>query len=225
MSRVAVAENTPAPPRRHRSDQWWPAWALAAVVLIESRALTTTPELTQAAKKHPTPATVAAIADDWLGAALGTALTWLGLACLVVFVVALARAARASDPTSLAPNLILVGGAITAGVLMLSFAVLFELGIALNDNYATTTIAALDALGEIGYDGWVAMGLLTAGVALAALRDQTLPRWLGWVSAAATVVFALLTFFPFVAWAPALLWLLVAGLGLLARPVDRFCGS
>lgn len=104
---------------------------------------------------------------------------------------------------------------------MLSFAVLFEVGIALNDNYAVTTIAALDALGEIGYDGWVAMGLLTAGVALAALRDRALPRWLGWISVVATVVFALLTFFPFVAWAPALLWLLVAGIGLLARPLHR----
>jgi len=81
---------------------------------------------------------------------------------------------------------------------MLSVAVLFELGIALNDDYAVTTIAALDALGEIGYDGWIALGLVTAGVAVAALRDRTLPRWLGWISAPATVVFALLTFFPFV---------------------------
>jgi hypothetical protein len=134
--------------------------------------------------------------------------------------VSLARAARGHGRTSLAPNLILIGGAITAGVLMMSFAVLYELGVALMDHYAVTSIAALDTLGEVGYDGWVAMGLLTAGVALAALRDGTLPRWLGWISVPATGLFALLVFAPFFAWAPALLWLLVAGIGLLIRPSD-----
>jgi glycerol-3-phosphate acyltransferase PlsY len=52
-------------------------------------------------------------------------------------------------------------------------------------------------------------------VAIASLRDHVFPRWLGWVSAIATALFALLTFAPFLSWAPALLWLLIAGIGLL----------
>jgi hypothetical protein len=136
-----------------------------------------------------------------------------------MFCIALARSARRPETTSSAPNLILIGGGITAAFLMLSFAVLYALGLALIDHYAVSTIAALDALGDgIGYNGWVAIGLVTAGVALAGLRDKTLPRWLGWVSAVSTVLFALLAFFPVVAWFPGLLWLLVAGVGLLIRP-------
>jgi hypothetical protein len=47
------------------------------------------------------------------------------------------------------------------------------------------------------------------------------PRWLGWISAIATALFALLTFLPFLSWAPALLWLLVAGIGLLVHERRR----
>ena len=65
------------------------------------------------------------------------------------------------------------------------------------------------------------MGLVTAGVAVASLQDSVFPRWLGWVSAVATGLFTLMTFAPFLAWVPALLWLLVAGIGLLVHQRRR----
>src|SRR5207245_5799680 len=130
--------------------RWWPAWALAAVALIMSRVFTSTPELSAPAKKHPTAADVAAIYHDRVGAIVGSGLTWLGLACLVIFVLGLARAARGREG-SVASGLIVTGGAITAGVLLVTFSVLYEVGVALGGHYSVASIAALDALGEIGY--------------------------------------------------------------------------
>ena len=54
-----------------------------------------------------------------------------------------------------------------------------------------STIAAIDGLAStMGYSSWIALGLTTAGVTLGALRYSTLPRWLGWVSALFTLMFA-----------------------------------
>jgi hypothetical protein len=67
-------------------------------------------------------------------------------------------------------------------------------------------------------DRLVVLGLVTAGgVAIASFHDGVFPRSLGWVSAVATGLFTVLTFLPFLSWVPAMLWLLVAGVGLLAH--------
>jgi len=47
------------------------------------------------------------------------------------------------------------------------------------------------------------------------------PSWIRRFSLAITVVFIPCAFLPFLSWAPALLWLLVVGLGLLAVPAAR----
>jgi hypothetical protein len=55
----------------------------------------------------------------------------------------------------------------------------------------------------------------------ASFHDAVFPPWLGWVSAVFTGLFTLLTFAPFLSWAPALLWLLIAGVGLLVHERRR----
>lgn len=202
---------------RARASRWWPAWALAAVLLFMSRGFVSTPELNAAAKKEPTAAAVAGLADEKVGAIIGAGLSFLGLACMLVFLASLARTAWRPNLASLAPILILLGGTVAAAGMMIVFAMLGGLGGALWEDYAVSTVAAIDGLlSSMGYSSWIALGLTTAGVALGGLRDGTLPRWLGWVSAIFTLVFGALAFFPVVSWALAFLWLLIAGVGLLA---------
>ena len=68
---------------------------------------------------------------------------------------------------------------------------------------------------SLGYIGFTTVGLVTAGVALAAFRDRAFSRFVGWASAVASALFVLCAFLPFVSWAPALLWFLVVGIALV----------
>jgi predicted RND superfamily exporter protein len=61
------------------------------------------------------------------------------------------------------------------------------------------------------------MGLVTAGVMVASFREHTFSRTVSWTSAVATGLFVICTFLPFLSWARALLWLLVAGIALVWR--------
>lgn len=85
------------------------------------------------------------------------------------------------------------------------------------DRAPTTVVAIYTILDSLPYIGFTAMGLVTAGVALASFREHAFSRTVGWVSAVATGLFVFCTFLPFLSWAPALLWLLVAGIALVWR--------
>ena len=67
-------------------------WALAAVLLLMSREFTNTPGLDGEAKEAPMADAVAELADSAVDAIVGAGLSFLGLACSLVFVAALARA-------------------------------------------------------------------------------------------------------------------------------------
>jgi hypothetical protein len=64
--------------------------------------------------------------------------------------------------------------------------------------------------------------LLTAGVAVAALRHGTLPRWLGWSSVVTAVLLPLAI--GFVGFLVFLLWVLLVSGVLAFRPSDRAPG-
>jgi hypothetical protein len=141
-----------------------------------SREFTNTPDLDREAKQAPTADAVAELADPAVDAIVGAGLSFLGLACMLVFVAALARAAWRPNRASLAPILILIGGTVAATGMMIAFAMLGGLGGALLEDYTVSTIDGM--LSTMGYSSWIALGLTTAGVTVGAWRDSTLPG--GW---------------------------------------------
>jgi hypothetical protein len=166
----------------------------------------------------PGPVTVEAIDEHVTDLVIGYGLTVLGLAFVAVFASGLARSARSAAPDSLAAPVIAVGGAVTVAATFVGYSFMLLLAGAAEEDRAPTTVASMYTIADsLGYIGWVLLGLVTGGVALASLRDRAFPRWLGWISAAVTALFALLAFLPFLSWALALLWLLVAGIGLLVH--------
>ena len=84
------------------------------------------------------------------------------------------------------------------------------------DDRPATTVAAVYSVGDgLAYSMWTGIGVVCAAVALAGIRRRGAARWMGYVSAGFTVLFALLAFFPFLSWIPALIWLLVTSSGYL----------
>jgi hypothetical protein len=203
----------------------WPFFALAAFVLIESRLLVDTPSLTDALQANPSDETRSYISDRVSGLVIGAGVTMLGIACAAVFFAGLARRAWEVAASSIAAWLIAIGGAVTVAVVGTGAGMFSILGDAAGSDRAPTTVAAVYTIFDsLAYIGFTAVGLVTAGVALAALREHVFSRFVGWVSAVASGLFLLCAFLPFVSWAPALLWLLVVGIALV-REEGRKTGS
>lgn len=197
----------------------WPYFALAAFVLIEARSFVDTPSLEDALQDVPNEQTVSYISDRVPDLVIGGTVTMLGLACAGVFFAGLAGQARTTAEDSIAPTLIVIGGAVTIAVTGTGAAFAFILADAASSDRAPTTVATVYTIFDsLGYIGLTAMGLVTAGVAVASFRRQSFSRTVGWVSAITTGLFVTCTAFPFVSWAPALLWLLFIGVALV-RPM------
>lgn len=77
----------------------------------------------------------------------------------------------------------------------------------------------LYALAENLFAGaWCALALASGAVAVLALRHRVLPAWLGGVSGFVTVLLLVLqVVLPWAGWFPAVIWLVVCGLGLRPR--------
>ncbi len=202
---------------RRSEGRLWPVWGIAAVLLVMSRVFVTTPSLTSEQQATVPGALVDTIAGKQLDLYLGNGLSWLGIACLVVFVAGLYRRLSTSEPAgSLIPVVVLSGGTATAGGLLLAYGFLALLAGVAGEDLAPTTVAAIYTIGDsLAYMAWTSMGIVTAGVAIAGIRHRSLPRWLGYVSGIFTLLFVALSFFPFLSWFPALIWLLVTSIGLL----------
>jgi len=202
--------------------RWWPASAIVAFVLIEARSFVDTPSLSEDLQASPSAESVKYIDERVVDLFIGNGLSMLGLAFVAFFVAGLAQAVRFKAPDSFAVQIISIGGGATVAATFVGYSFNLILAGAAEEDRAPTTVASIYTIADsLGYIGWVVIGLVTAGVAIASLRDHVFPRWLGWVSAIATALFALLTFAPFLSWAPALLWLLVAGIGLLIHELRR----
>lgn len=200
----------------------WPCFALAAFVLIEARVFVDTPSLTNALQAVPNEQTTRYISDRASGLWIGGGVTMLGLACAGVFFAGLARRARAAAKDSIAPGLILIGGAGTIAAVGTGAALSLILADAASSDRAPTTVAAVYTIVDsLGYTGFTAMGFVTGGVAVASFREHSFSRAVGWVSAFATGLFVVCTFLPFLSWAPALLWLFFAGIALLREEARR----
>jgi len=200
------------------SPATWPFFALAAFVLIESRVFVDTPSLTDAMQANPSDQTTSYISDRVSDLLIGGGVTMLGIACAGVFFAGLARHVRATAESSIAPWLIAIGGAATVAVVGTGAGLFSILADAASSDRAPTTVAAIYTIFDsLAYVGFTAMGLVTAGVALASFREHAFSSAVGWVSAVATGLFVMCAFLPFLSWAPALLWLLVAGIALVWR--------
>lgn len=221
----AVAAATLVTARRARvSVAAWPFFGLAAFALIESRLLVDTPSLADALQANPSDATSSYISDRMSGLVIGAGVTMLGIACAAVFFAGLARQAWHVADSSIAPWLIAIGGAATVAVVGTGAGMFSILADAASSHRAPTTVAAVyTVFDSLAYIGFTSVGLVTAGVAVAAFREQAFSRFVGWASAIASGLFLLCAFLPFVSWAPALLWLLVVGVALVIheRPNAR----
>lgn len=198
--------------------RWWPVTAVVGSALVMARGFVETPSLTEDLQASPSAESVRYIDERVPDLFIGFGLTTLGLAFVALFIAGLAHRVRSREPDSFAAQIISIGGGATVAATFVGYSFSLILAGAAEEDRAPTTVAAIYTIADsLGYMGWVLLGLVTAGVAIASLHSSVFPRWLGWVSAVATALFALLSFAPFLAWAPALLWLLVAGVGLVAH--------
>lgn len=194
----------------------WPFFALAAFVLIESRTFVHTPSLSVALQASPDDGTTGFINDRVPDLLIGGGVTMLGIACAGVFFAGLARHAWGNAGGSIAPWLIGIGGAATVAMVGTGAGLFSILAGAASEDRAATTVAAIYTIFDsFAYIGFTAVGLVTGGVAVASLREHAFSRTVGWVSAVATGLFVVLAFLPFLSWAIALGWLLVAGIALV----------
>jgi hypothetical protein len=220
---VGVAARTFVSTRRASSSpSLWPYFALAAFILIESRLFVDTPSLSDALQASPSDETSRYIDDRAADLIVGGGVTMLGIACAGVFFAGLARHVQATSDGSILSWLIAIGGAATVAVVGTGAGFFSILADAASSDRAPTTVAAVYTINDsLLYIGWTAMGLVTAGVAIAAFREQSFTRAIGWVSAVVTGLFVICSFLPFLSWAPALFWLLVVGIALVREEGRR----
>ena len=190
---------------------------------MESRLFVTTPSLSTSAQAHPDATLVKTVHDALPGVYIGSGVSLLGLAAMVVFVVAFVDWIRQHSSSRVAPMTMLVGAAVSAAGVMVGFGVYLTMGAA-SSVAAPTSVAAVYVIADsLGYMGWTAFGLVT-GAAFFALREVPAPAWIRWFSLLITVLFLVCAFLPFLSWAPALLWLLVVGVALLFVPATGHRG-
>ena len=138
--------------------QWWPAAAPLSVLLMESRLFVTTPSLSADAQAHPDAALVKTVHDALPGIYIGSGVSLLGVAAMVVFVVSFADWIRHHSPSWVAPVTMLVGAAVTAAGVMVGFGIYLIMGTA-SSEAAPTSVAAVYVIADsLGYMGWTAFG-------------------------------------------------------------------
>lgn len=139
---------------------------------------------------------------------------------ITVFAAGLRRRLAAQAPAdSLLPALATAGLASVAVMLLVGGGISTELFWALSQDLGKadpdTIVANLAIFNTMAWV-WAGIGLTTGSVAVAALRHGSLPRWLGWVSAVATVLVVLTQLVPlqYMAAFVGAPWLIAAGIGL-----------
>ena len=199
----------------YRSPRF-PVWGWITAVLWLISVFLPFPVVTNAMLADPGPELVDLFAEETTTLLIRHGLSWLTAASLVIFSADVFRRLRdAESERSIGPVLALSGGLVTAAGLLIGFGFLAQLAGAASEGRTPATVAAIYGVADgLGYGAWAALGLTTGAIAWAGLKRRSVARWFAIVSAVFTAVFFLLAFFPFVAWLPATLWLLVAPLGL-----------
>ena len=195
--------------------------AVVSMALVESRLFVTTPALSKAQQAHPDAAMQKEVNDLVPDMLVGYGVSLLGATAMVMFVVAFADWLRRKSVTGPSVTLMLIGAAVTLGGVMIGYATLISLAAA-SEEASPSSVAAVYIVGDsLGYAGWTSLGLVTGGVFWALRRVSSVPAWIRWFSLAITVIFVICAFLPFLSWAPAMLWLLVVGIGLSLVPDAR----
>jgi hypothetical protein len=140
---------------------------------------------------------------------------------LIVYAARLRQYLAARQPeNSILPMLVWAGGLLTAAA---QFIALFFTSLLVHravEGYGPSALEPIQAVNEgLPAVAWTPMGLAVFAVAVAGLRDRAVPRWLGWFSAAVTVIIAVLTAADLAApnWFVVAVWLLVTSGTLLAH--------
>lgn len=192
----------------------WPALGPVGVLLVESRGFVTTPSLSKAQQHAPDAATVDYVHDNVAGLLIGMGVSFLGMACIVVFVAGLANHVWSKTSQRVAVLVMLVGVAATAGAVLVGYGMMVVLAAASDESSPDTVAAVYIVVDSLGYVAWTAMGLVSGAAAVVYWTGTFGSRWIGWFSAVITVIFVVTAFLPFFSWAPAMLWVFVVGLGL-----------
>lgn len=193
----------------------WPALGPCGVLLVEARGFVTTPSLSTRKQKAPDTTTVEYIHDNVAGLLIGSGVTFLGMACIVIFVASFADFLWSRTANRVPVLVMLVGAAATAGALLVGFGLSAVLAAASEESSPGTVVAVYIIYDSLGYIAWTALGLVTGAVAFVYLRGTLGSRWIGWFSLVITVLLVVTAFLPFLSWIPALFWVLVTGIGLM----------
>lgn len=193
----------------------WAWWGVASVVLFAVASLLPFPAVSEGRQNDPAQLQEA-LAGHEGEILVRHGLSWWAVAALVVFLVGLHRhLVMHHDAASLVPGVAQAGALVTSAGLFIGYGMLAVIGGAVFSDVPAATLASVYAVGDgLAYGTWTAIGLVCGAVALAGIRGQGVPRWLGYVSAGFAVLFAGLAFFPFLSWFPGLVWVLAASLGL-----------
>jgi hypothetical protein len=212
---------------------WWPLWGLAGIVLVhlgdwghaESPILP--PLRDYESIDLPGDAGTAlrlgghvVLDPAGIGVGIGTGLSWIGLALLVVFLAALSRHTRQVEgPGGIIPTVILAGGLVTIAGLLIGYAVIWTLLESVTDGDPASTVQTLFVLqGSLAYLPWTWLGIVTGALAVSSFTRRSVPLLLGVASAVFTLLFILAALWlPFISPFLATIWILIAVAALLGR--------
>lgn len=190
------------------------AWAIAGIssgALLLISTFLPFPTVTPAMLRTPSDDLVRVLGDDAATIYVRNGLSWLCIALLVVFVCGLYRHLGDLLPGGTTAVVALAGGVATAGALLIAYGLLAQIAAVSAEGRDPTVVASVYSVGDgLAYGAWTGLGLVTGAVAMAS-RHGAVGRGVGVFSAVVTAVFAAMAFFPFLAWAVAALWLIIAG--------------
>lgn len=219
----AVPDGTAAP--TERSAGRWPAWGVAAGALGLYATWFSFEQVPEAAKDEGSAAVYDALTEGQgmvigLGARAGFAAT----VCLLIFAAGLFRLVqRRGAGATLALPVLKMAIPASAGAMVISWSLKAMLAGGMPGGvdeafYTETDTTVLHLfVDQLQWVPWMGLVIGIGALAVLALKERVLPRWIGWVSVVAVVLVSIMTFafaLPYSSGVVAPFWLLVVSLGL-----------